>query len=145
MFVKAILDEKDQALITVTPINSLHEVAGLFKREQIGFALVKDQEEQMIGTISERDIIHALSKKEDLSGVKVSDVLTVNIVMCDIGDTLEKVREIMTNKRTRHVLVMDAGNLAGVVSIGDLIKHSLDQCKIDTVEMVDYISGNGYH
>jgi CBS domain-containing protein len=50
----------------------------------------------------------------------------------------------MTEKRTRHVVVMDGERMAGIVSIGDIIKHSLDECQIDTGQMREYITGQGY-
>lgn len=145
MFVKTILDDKHHGLITVKPTDLIKDVAKLFQREQIGFALVRDTQKQLAGTISERDIIHILADREGLDGVTVAEALTVNIVMCSISDTLETVREIMTNKRTRHVLAMESGALVGIVSIGDLIKHSLSECQVGTIEMVDYINGEGYH
>lgn len=145
MFVKGILDEKNAELITADPSDTIIQVANVFKSNRIGFALVRDSQKQLIGTISERDIIHALTEGFDLTTAKVADVLTINIVMCDVTDTLDTVRDIMTNKRTRHVLVMDCGVLAGIVSIGDLIKYSLNECQVEGVELVDYINGEGYH
>jgi len=145
MFVKSIIEDKSQDLITVSPTDSISDVAGLFTSKQIGFALVKDKSKTLIGTIFELDIIIGLVKKSDLTGALVAEVLTLNIVVCDIDDTLETVREIMTVKRTRHVLVMDGDVVAGIVSIGDLVKHSLNECRIDQTELVDYINGEGYH
>jgi CBS domain-containing protein len=54
------------------------------------------------------------------------------------------VRDLMTSSRTRHVVVMDGYALAGIASIGDIIKHSLSECKVDTGQMRDYITGQGY-
>ncbi|PCI38216.1 MAG: histidine kinase [Rhodospirillaceae bacterium] len=145
MFVKTIIEDKAHGLITVDPTETIKDVARMFKREQIGFALVQDENKQLVGTVSERDIIHSLSERADLSDVLVAEVLTINVVTCAIGDTLDTVRDIMTAKRTRHVLVMDKSTLVGIVSIGDLVKHSLNECRVDSIEMVDYINGQGYH
>ena len=145
MFVKEIIDEKRHGLITVDPTATIKDVAQMFKREQIGFAVVQDDNKKLIGTISERDIIHGLCERPDLSDMLVAEVLTISVVTCDIGDTLDMVRDLMTAKRTRHVLVMDQTNLIGIVSIGDLVKHSLNECRVDSIEMVDYINGQGYH
>ncbi|PHS78423.1 MAG: histidine kinase [Rhodospirillaceae bacterium] len=145
MFVKTIIEDKQHGLITIDPTATIKDVAQMFKREQIGFALVQDENKKLIGTISERDIIHTLSERVDLSDVLVAEVLTINVVTCDISDTLDTVRDIMAAKRTRHVLVMDKTTLVGIVSIGDLVKHSLNECRVDTIEMVDYINGQGYH
>lgn len=144
MFVKSIVDEKGPDVITVSPADPIRQVAKMFKRERIGFALVTNGMEAFLGTVSERDIIHALAERGDLGGLPVVDIMTTNVVTCNINDTLDTVRHIMTQQRTRHVLTMNGGELAGVVSIGDLIKHSLDECQIDTEQMRDYISGHGY-
>jgi len=145
MFVKTIVETKHDDLITVAPTDLIQDVARLFRREHIGFALVKDTQGNLLGSVSERDIIHALADRGDLSLAHVEDVLTVNVVTCDINESLETARQIMTHKRTRHVVVMENDAIAGLVSIGDLIKHSLDECRIDTTEMVGYINGQGYN
>lgn len=144
MFVKSILDEKGPELIKVSEADSIRKVAQLFKLERIGFAIVENGMHVPLGTVSERDIIQAMADRGDLSGLPVADVMTHNIVSVGPDDTLETVREIMTERRTRHVLVKESGKLIGIVSIGDLIKHSLAECQIDSVQMRDYINGKGY-
>jgi len=144
MLVKAILDEKGPDLISVSEGSTVQKAAQLFKMERIGFAVVENGMHVPVGAISERDIVQAIADRGDLSGLPVADIMTPNLVSVSPEDTLETVREIMTEKRTRHVLVKEHGAIMGVVSIGDLIKHSLNECKIDTVQMRDYINGQGY-
>lgn len=144
MFVKSILDNKGPELITVSPGDALRKVARLFRSERIGFALVDNGNKSLIGTVSERDIVQAMAEYGDLSGLPVADVMTTNVVVCEPEDTLETVRELMTERRTRHVVVIDMGRPVGIVSIGDLIKHSLSECRVDSVQMRDYITGVGY-
>ena len=144
MFVKSILDQKTPDLISVSPADAVSSVAALFKREGIGFALVHSDVDILIGTISERDIIHAMAEQAEVAGLPVVEIMTSNIVKCRVDDTLESVRQSMTTQRTRHVLAMDGGHAVGVVSIGDLIKHSLDECRIDSGHMMEYINGQGY-
>lgn len=144
MFVKSILNQKSPALISVSPADTIKTIAALFKRERIGFALVKSADNTLIGSISERDIIHALATSGEVVDLPVVEIMTTNIVKCRVDDTLESVRQSMTNQRTRHVLAMDGGSAVGIVSIGDLIKHSLDECRIDSGHMMEYINGQGY-
>lgn len=144
MFVKSILDQKTPDLISVSPVDTIKKIAALFKRKGIGFALVKSGDNALIGTISERDIIHALATNGEVAGLPVAEIMTTNIVKCHIDDPLESVRQSMTNQRTRHVLAMDGSRAVGIVSIGDLIKHSLDECRIDSGQMMEYINGQGY-
>jgi len=144
MFVKTILDEKGPEIITVSEADAIRKVSQLFKVERIGFAIVENGMHVQLGTISERDIVQAIADHGDISGLPVADVMTNNVVSVGPEDTLESVREIMTNKRTRHVLVKHEGKIIGIVSIGDLIKHSLAECQVDTEHMREYISGTGY-
>ena len=144
MFVKSILDEKSPEIICVAESDSIQKVAQTFKTEGIGFTLVKDGSGQHVGSISERDIVQALAENSDLSNKPATEIMTQNVVSVCLDDDLETVRDIMTERRTRHVLVKDNDKLVGIVSIGDLIKHSLAECKIDAEAMQQYISGTGY-
>jgi len=144
MFVKTILDEKRPEIITVLGTDPIRKAAQVFKTEGIGFAIVEDGEGAHRGTISERDIVQAIANHDDVGSLSVSDIMTTNVVSVGPEDTTETVRGIMTERRTRHVLVKENDQLIGIVSIGDLMKHSLDQCEIDTGQMREYISGTGY-
>lgn len=144
MFIKTILEAKGPELIAVAPGDSVRKVAKLFKAERIGFALVRNGNRQVVGTVSERDIVQAIAEQGEVIGLPVAEIMTTNVVVCDLEDTLDLVRQIMTEKRTRHVVVMEGNVMSGIVSIGDLIKHSLNECRIDTSMMRDYITGQGY-
>ena len=144
MFVKSILDEKGPELICATESDSIQKVANLFKHERIGFAIITDRDLNHVGTVSERDIVQAVADLGEICKTPVSAIMTQNVVSVAPEDDLETVRDIMTERRTRHVLVKDDDRVVGVVSIGDLIKHSLAECKIDAAQMHDYITGTGY-
>ncbi|OEJ65983.1 CBS domain-containing protein [Magnetovibrio blakemorei] len=144
MIVKTILDEKGPELIKVKQTDSVRMVAQVFKAERIGFALVDDSANNHVGTISERDIVQAIADGGNIEGMIAKDVMTQNVVSVGPEETIETVRDIMTARRTRHVLVKDEGLVVGVVSIGDVIKHSLAECQIDTGQLREYITGTGY-
>ncbi|MCW8916334.1 MAG: CBS domain-containing protein [Magnetovibrio sp.] len=144
MFVKGILDEKGKDLITIAESETAQAAANLFKTERIGFAIVTGDSSAHVGSVSERDIVQALADHGDLSSTPVTEIMTRNVVTVCPDDTLETVQEIMTERRTRHVIVKEGDKVVGVVSIGDLIKQSLNQCQIDTSQMRDYIGGTGY-
>lgn len=144
MYIKTILNEKGPDLISVSASDAVRKVAKMFKKKRIGFALVCSGRETMVGSVSERDIVQALAGRGDVKDLPVSEIMTTTIVTCDIDDTVDRVRDLMTTKRTRHVVVMDGQAFAGIASIGDIIKHSLSECKVDTSQMRDYIAGQGY-
>ncbi|HEY9163630.1 MAG TPA: CBS domain-containing protein [Magnetovibrio sp.] len=144
MYIHSILETKGPDLIAVSPGDSVRKVAKLFKAKRIGFALVHSGNHVTVGSVSERDIVQAIAEFGDVIGLPVADVMTTNVVTCNIDDTTDAVRDLMTTKRTRHVVVMDGAQAVGLVSIGDLIKHSLSECQVDTGMMRAYISGQGY-
>lgn len=144
MFIKTILETKGADLISVIPGDGVRDVANMFKRERIGFALVRDAKEAVVGSVSERDIVQALAEQGDICDLPVADIMTANIVTCDIDDTVDAARDLMTSRRTRHVIVVDDEEMMGIVSIGDIIKHSLNECQLDTGMMREYITGQGY-
>jgi CBS domain-containing protein len=115
-------------------------------QEKIGFAVVGNVPEDIVGTISERDICHALASEDGLGrATHISQVMTDNIVYCDLNDNLNTVRAIMTGHKSRHVLVKDAGNFVGIISIGDVVKHALDEALHDEEDLLNYIQGTGYN
>ena len=144
MFIKSILETKGPELISVSPGDRVGKVAKLFKSERIGFALVNDGNRTTLGSVSERDIVQAMAARGDVHVLPVADIMTTNVVICDIEDTVDMVRELMTDQRSRHVVVMNGARPAGIVSIGDIIKYSLSERKVDTGMMREYITGEGY-
>lgn len=144
MIVKSILEEKGPELIKVSQSTTVRMVAHLFKAERIGFTIVENDAHAQVGTLSERDIVQAIADGGDVDRLTAADVMTQNVVSVTPDDNVDVVREIMTERRTRHVLVKNEGLVVGIVSIGDLIKHSLAECQIDTGQLREYITGTGY-
>ncbi len=144
MIVKTILDSKGNGVVTADANALVVDVARVFKEMGIGFVAVVENG-KTIGTISERDIVQALVKNNgNVSTIKVRDMATRNIITCNPDTLTTELSDLMTNKRTRHVLVMDEDSLVGVISIGDLVKHNLDECQVDSGAMREYITGQGY-
>lgn len=139
MHIKTILSKKGQNVISVPPDTSVHAVAELFKKERIGFALVRNGHQTTVGSISERDIILAFAERRDLSELPVADIMSTDIVTCDIDDTIDGVRDLMTQRRTRHVVVKDGYAFVGIASIGDIVKHCLKKCNGNIGNIRDYV------
>ena len=146
MHVKAIMGRKGFDVFSVSPDDTLLTVLQLFSDKKIGFAVVGNVPENIVGTISERDICHALASEDGLGrATHISEVMTDNIVYCDLNDNLNTVRAIMTGHKSRHVLVKDGGNFKGIISIGDVVKHALDEALHDEEDLLNYIQGTGYN
>lgn len=147
MFAKDILRDKGFDVTTITPDARVADVARLFLDNRIGFALVMGPDDhEIVGTVSERDIIHGLALGEGAVAMEpVGRLMTTNVVTCKTDTSVNDMMEMMTEKRTRHVLVMDGPDLKGVVSIGDLIKTQITEFQHEAQAMRDYVVGNGYH
>lgn len=147
MQARTILETKGSDVVTVAPDARVADVARLFKENRIGFALVKGSDGGgFLGTVSERDIIHGLALSDGgVATQPVTAVLTANVVTCEPDTTVESMMETMTDKRTRHLLVMDGNELMGIVSIGDVIKSQIHHYQREAETMRDYVNGVGYN
>jgi CBS domain-containing protein len=132
-----ILATKGSKVITIHPEQSLKEAIALLTQHTIGALVVVDNAGKPVGILSERDIIHTADRsREAMLKQAIKDVMTKNVVMATPHDDLQAVLKTMTEKRFRHMPVMDEGKLAGIVSIGDVVKAQLDEYRgaIDTLQ-----------
>lgn len=146
MFIGEIVKHKGVGVISVAPHQTVLEVLRLFRDASIGFVVVSRSPREVLGTVSERDCCNAMAEHGgEAATMPVSDVMSRNAATCATGDVLPVVMAIMTERRTRHVLVMDGDDLVGVVSIGDLVKHRLEEAQRTEQDLHAYISGASYH
>lgn len=143
MHVKTILGEKGFDVFSVLPEDTVLAVLQIFSLRKIGFAIVGDPDRDIQGTVSERDICQAMASGANLD-TEIKDVMTVNFETCSLDDNLAKIMALMTGQRTRHVLVHEGDGIGGIISIGDVVKHRLDETLRDEVAMRRYIEGTGY-
>lgn len=143
MLVKTVLGKKGFDVFSVLPEDTILAVLKTFGIKKIGFAIVGDPVHNIHGTVSERDICHAIAAGAGIE-TEIKDVMTVNVETCLLDDNLAKVMALMTGQRTRHVLVYEGDEIRGIISIGDVVKHRLDETLRDEVEMRRYIEGTGY-
>ena len=145
MKVRDVLGIKGSNVVSIAAEATVHATLRLFAQEKIGCVTVTDAAGQTIGLVSERDICNAIAEAGEGSiHAPVQGVMQKQIVNCTSDDDLAKVMALMTEKRTRHVLVMDGETVAGIVSIGDVVKHRLDEAIKDEESMLEYIQGTGY-
>ncbi|MBX4866287.1 CBS domain-containing protein [Rhizobium bangladeshense] len=146
MFVGEIMKNKGVGVIAVTPDQTMVEVLRLFRDNNIGFVVVSRSNSKYLGTLSERDCCNAMAEYgAAAAAMRVADIMNRNVATCSTQDLLPIAMGIMTQRRTRHVLVTDGGNVVGVVSIGDVVKHRLDEAQRTEQELQDYICGARYH
>jgi len=101
---------------------------------------VVDGKNSIAGIISERDIARGLALHgANVSAMKVSELMTSDVLVCSPDDSLEKLMVVMTNNRIRHLPVMDKGKLAGMITIGDVVKARLDEAAMQVDQLREYV------
>jgi CBS domain-containing protein len=139
MTVRAILDLKGRDVVTVAPEKTLAEAAELLSANKIG-AVVVVAGERVSGILSERDIVKAVSRGGAAAlESRVADSMTSTVVTCSPHDTVAELMNRMTAGRFRHLPVIENGKLAGIVSIGDVVKHRLAEIERESSALRDYI------
>ena len=145
MKVSVILDHKGSDVLSISPEKSLRNTLKFFQENQIGCAPVVDAYGKTLGLITERDICNEVANiGEKAVNKAVGDGLNDFIVCCSPEDRLPKVMALMTSHRARHVLVRNDETTVGIISIGDIVKHRLDEAIQDEKALREYIAGTGY-
>jgi CBS domain-containing protein len=132
MNVENILRQKGTDVATIGREATIRRAADWLRAKNIG-ALVVTTDNAVLGIISERDIVRALSQYgEAVTSMSVKDIMTHGVVAVAPGDGLNRVMSLMIRHRVRHLPVLRNGELAGIISIGDVVKHRLDDLELET-------------
>ncbi len=129
--IQNILDQKGAEVFTIRGTDTLKSAADRMRQHGVA-ALVVKRGDTIEGLISERDIVHAISRHgEGALYLAVSHVVTHPVVNVAPGDGLKRAMSLMTNHRVRHLPVIEDGKLVGIVSIGDVVKHRLEDLETE--------------
>jgi CBS domain-containing protein len=138
-----LLEKKGKELISVSPDTGVRDAIGKMAEKSAGTALVMDGN-KLVGIFSERDFIRKVFLKDQCGkGVKVSDIMSANLTTVKADTTLESCMEMMTEKRIRHLPVLDGEQVVGVVSIGDIVKFMVNEKEFVIKNLQSYIAGPG--
>lgn len=144
MTVAMILKAKGNFVETVRPDATLQEVVERLAKRRIGAVLVTSGGDDILGILSERDVVFALGNGGGLALQRRADeVMTRNVVTCVPEDKAEELMEMMTQGRFRHVPVVEHGKLLGIVSIGDVVKRRIEDTDQERLALRDYIATAG--
>jgi CBS domain-containing protein len=131
MIVESILRQKGTGVVTIAPEASIRSAAGWLHAKNIG-ALVVTSGDAILGLISEREIVHAFSQHgEGVASTPVKDIMIRRLITVSPDDGLNRVMNLMTRHRVRHMPVLRNGKLAGIISIGDVVKHRLEELELE--------------
>lgn len=136
MNIKGILATKGVNVVTIHPEQSIREAIALLAQYNIGALVVLDDHRHPVGILSERDITRRLARDEQIFSQAVYELMTKDVVTALPQDDLISVANTMTEKRIRHLPVVEHGQLIGIISIGDVVKAQRDQYKgeVDTLQ-----------
>ena len=141
MRIADLLSSKGSFVLTVGATSSVRELLAALADHNVGAAVVTE-EGRIAGIVSERDVVRRLhARGPDLLGDPIGEIMTIVVATCRATDDVEALTVLMTEKRVRHVPVVDdVGALAGIVSIGDVVKSRIDQLEGDRRQLEAYIS-----
>ena len=140
MTISIILASKGREVVTIAPSASLASAVGLLVEKRIGAVLILGADRRVVGILSERDVVCALAERgAGALEEPVSQTMTRKVSTCNENESVLNIMERMTEGRSRHVPVVDQGELVGIVSIGDVVKHRLHEMERDSTAMHDYI------
>jgi CBS domain-containing protein len=141
MTVKAILSRKGRDVLTIAPTASLSEAVKLLAERRIGAVVVTGPDDRVAGILSERDIVRTLGERGPAAlDDNVAAVMTRKVTTCTESDTIAVIMERMTAGKFRHMPVVDQGKLAGVISIGDVVKFRVEEIEGETEALREYIA-----
>ena len=143
MNVQSIIGGKGPVVSTITQTATLRDAVAQLTERRIGALVVSGDGKAIEGIISERDIVRAASVHgpNALDG-SVGSVMSTDVVTCSAGDGVDRLMALMTERRIRHLPVVDErGHLAGIVSIGDVVKARLAELEPENHALAEYITG----
>ncbi|MCK2218087.1 CBS domain-containing protein [Actinomadura sp. ATCC 31491] len=140
MLIGTILRAKGSQVTTVPPSASVRELLARLAEHNIGAVVVSTDGVAIEGIVSERDVVRRLNDRG--AGVldePVSAIMTTDVRTAGPGENVDELRRIMTNERFRHMPVVENGRLAGIVSIGDVVKSAIEELETEKASLVDYL------
>jgi CBS domain-containing protein len=143
MSVESILRQKGADVATIAPDASVKRAANWLQAKNIG-SLVVTSGNAVLGLISEREIVHAIARYgETATSMPVSEIMRRGVITVSPTATITHVMSLMTRHRMRHMPVLRDGNLVGIISIGDVVKHRMDDLELENNVLRDaYMAGH---
>jgi CBS domain-containing protein len=141
MKIREILHGKGSEVYSIAPEHTVLDAVAQLNAHRIGALIVRDAAGAVVGIITERDVLReCLHHSAELGRRRVRDVMTTNLIVCVADDDVDYAMAIVTQNRVRHLPVLDGDGLAGLVSIGDLVKATLDETQHENRDLKDYIA-----
>ena len=138
--VKQILDQKGRLVFTIEPDSSVYDAIAMMAEKHVG-GLVVMEEDKLVGLISERDYVRkVILQGRSSPDTKVREIMTDRVMVVSPERTIEECMALMTEKRIRHLPVVEDGNLVGMISIGDMVKAIISEQRFTIEQLEHYIT-----
>lgn len=142
MKVKDILDVKGSRVVNCHEDNTVMDALAIFAANRVGSLLVVDAHENILGIVAPRDVLLVVLKQYDnIKKIKVSTIMTKDLIVATPTDDIEYIQNIMTENRIRHIPILDNGSIQGIISIGDVVKAQMKEKDVENRYLKDYIEG----
>ena len=122
----------------MNPRDDVETAIRVFKEKKIGAILVCGPTGNLVGIVTERDVLHGMATHGAATLKQKVEEIMSQVHTCKMDDNVRSVMRLMTNRHVRHVPVMDGGKLKGMVSIGDIVKNQLDEAQLEIDTMRDF-------
>jgi len=139
MRIREILHAKSSDVVTLRPSSTIRELIELLAEHNIGAVIVADDENPVLGIVSERDVVRRLTSGEDILATAVEEIMTREVKTAAPNDSVDDLMLIMTEHRIRHVPVVTGDGLRGIVSIGDVVKSRIGELEFERDQLESYV------
>jgi CBS domain-containing protein len=132
-------DDGSSVVVTIAPGATVRDLLALLAEHNVGAVVVSGDGQAVDGIVSERDVVRRLHEDDSVLDGAVSQIMTADVRTCAPDTSLDELRVMMTERRIRHVPVVTSGRLTGIISIGDVVKSSLDQLQFERDQLDSYV------
>ncbi len=140
MLVESVLRHKGTNVVTTKADVTIGEAARVLAAHRIGALIVIDDQQAIVGVLSERDIVRGIAEYGDrVYAMPVRQLMSSDVLVCGRQDSLQSLMAVMTNRRVRHLPVVEDQRLVGIVTIGDVVKSRLEEATMEVDSLRRYV------
>ena len=138
---KLVTKLSNRQCFTLTEKDTLKTASEKFQKHNVGvMPVLNEKDKTVIGIISERDLARYIYKNEFKSDLLVNKIMTKNIISCNLNNSVTELMEMISSYKIRHILIIEEKKLLGIVSIGDVVNHIIEQYKDENRQLRDFIN-----
>mgnify|MGYP001164872408 FL=1 len=130
----------ERKCFTLTEVDTIKTASQILHEKKIGSMPILDKNNKVIGIISERDLSQFIYTERFNVNLPVTQIMSTNLVSCDLNTSVTELMDTMTKKKIRHILIIEDRKLLGIVSIGDVVDHLINKIKEENESLREYIN-----